>query len=59
MLIPERSFDGWNMGCAERNAATTQLFKPYMREGNFQPRSMTADEVMSLMLAIEKVGFAR
>ncbi len=56
---PERLFGNWWMGFAGKSAASASAFSPYLVNGKLQPHSMSAGEILSLMVALAGLGLAR
>lgn len=47
------------MGFAMRNAITENGFVPFLHKGRLDPRSMTAAQMLSLMIESAAMGFSR
>ena len=56
---PERAFGKWWMGCTERNERTASTFAPFLHDGRFRPEDMSAHDILSLMIGLEKVSLTR
>jgi hypothetical protein len=57
--IEQRSFATWWMGLATRHAKTEHLFEGLAAQGRFDPRQMTAAQLLTLTTALAQVGLAR
>lgn len=54
-----RLFGNWWMGLATRSGATQSAFAPFLRNGMLQAQTMTADDVIALMVALARLGLNR
>jgi len=57
--IKEPQFSAWWMGCAERNGQNTRAFAPYVRDGDFDPTSMSGEDIVALLRDLEDGGFMK
>lgn len=57
--VEDRLFGNWWMGLAARNTATEPVFAPYLVNGTLHAETMTAHAVLSLMIALSRVGLGR
>jgi hypothetical protein len=57
--VPSRCFGNWWMGGLVRSGKTASLFVPYLVDGRFDPSHMTADQILSLMVALTAAGADR
>jgi hypothetical protein len=57
--VPSRIFGNWWMGFAQRNAETESAFKPYLQGGRIKPTEMTAQQILTLMIELSKLGLSR
>jgi hypothetical protein len=57
--VPERLFANWWMGLVVRNASNEDVFASFTKDRRFDPHSMSADEILRLMIELAKLGFSR
>ena len=55
----DRIFGNWWMGLATRNEATKSAFLPFLVNGRLQPKAMSAQEILTLMVEVSKLGLKR
>lgn len=55
----ERVFGNWWMGLATRYAKTEHIFQSLLAGGRFDPRAMSARQMMELMVSLSRVGLSR
>jgi hypothetical protein len=57
--VGKRLFGNWWMGLAQRNRATEQAFVRAGFPGRLDPQTVSADTILTLMVAIAQIGFDR
>lgn len=57
--IGERTFANWWMGGAVRNAKTEDVFTAFHKQGCFEPRKMSASEMLSMVVSLAALGLHR
>jgi len=57
IAVPERLFGAWSMGFAARTRATEALFGLHWYNTSMNPRVMSEDNILKLMVELGRQGF--